>query len=290
MKNLLKSLGLILLILACSPNDKSSQIEEMYSPGTDTDGTNGDYLREEIEDIFLGNTTPCDIPFMLEQTKVDFDSELINSLETPPAASFTDFELAMNLGVYTTDFGYLASFGRHDDALIYLNHCQEMARELGVTTAFDMELIRDVENKIESPNALSRVIRNEMHEITKYLKGDFRNEPAVLVTAGGLVEGLYISAELLSRNYKADESCIPSILEVIHSQEESFKRVYLLLETLNTAETFDPYLVDFKITLESLVNLDADNNDLDNNQSWQIFISNIRGLREQIIVKEDFLL
>lgn len=288
MKHLTKILGLIMIIWACSPEDKSGQIESMYAPGSDAEDDR--YIRAEIEDIFLGDATPCDIPFMLEQTNVEFEPNLINSLETPPVSEFSNYELAMNLGVYTTDFGYLVSFSRHREALVYLKQCKNMANEMGIATAFDMELIRNVENNIESPNALSRIIRNEMHEIAKYLKGDYRNEPAILVTAGGLVEGLYISTELLSRNYQVDETCIPSILEVIHSQEASFQQVFSLLEGLNTAETFDTYLFDFHNTLESLVNLDIENEDLNNNESWWIFAENIRSLRDRIIVRDKFLI
>ena len=290
MKNSTKFIGIFVLVIACSPGEKPRDLEDMYASGSDASASNNKFIKDEIENIFLGDVTPCDIPFMLEQTNVQFDPSLPNSLETPRADKFNDYELAMNLGIYTTDFGYLASFNRHEDAMVYLKHCNAMAHELGIATAFDMELIRNVENKIESPDALSRILRNEMHEITKYLKGDFRNEPAVLVIAGGIVEGLYISTELLSRNYQTDETCIPAILEVIHSQETSLQSTIQLMEALNTAETFDDYLNDFNYTLAALVRLDVENEDLQSNESWKEFTEAIRMLRRKIIVKDAFLL
>lgn len=279
---------LLLLILSCQPGQKSDKIEDLYTAGNTATDDNDSFIKEEIENIFLGSATPCDIPFLLEETKVAFDPTLIHSFDTPKKSTIEDYDLALHLGVFTTDFGYLASFNRHDEAMVYLKHCNDMAKELGIATAFDMQLIRDVENKVESHDALARIVKSESQNIAKYLKGDFRNEPAVLVIAGGLVEGLYISTELLARNYEETNECIPSILELIYNQQEALASTILLLETLQTAETFDSYLQNFNDLYTSLTALDIENEDLSTNDSWHNFKLTIENLRDKIVVSDEY--
>ncbi|MDH5609111.1 MAG: hypothetical protein OEY56_06495 [Cyclobacteriaceae bacterium] len=285
------NLALILLLLSCTQGEKDYLSREAGWIPPDGRSSAEKAINQDFSLLFGKAPTPCEIPFLLQATRVEFDSLLVNPLDKHIRISNNYDHSALNLGVYSTDFGYLASFGSTDEALLYLSHCQVMADCLKISTAFDKVLMNKLKEKIESPDTLARIVKNEIQSITKYLRGDFRSQPAVLVLTGGLVEGLYLSVELLanSSSQTGDNRCIPDILQLLAAQRRSVLNTIDMLNKLDASGDVAEISVRLSEISDLLENLDTNHADLATNGSWLALAANVRELRSSITAENTLL-
>jgi len=149
---------------------------------------------------------------------------------------------ALNLGVYTTDIGYLSSYDKTQEAIDYLNASKKLADNLGVIGTFDTEVLRSFESNISNKDSLANILDKAVKSTDKYLKDDSKNRLAALLLTGSFVEGLYISTGLI-KSYPKDilpddarNLILTPLITVILNQEKSVDEMAKMLAAIDQAE------------------------------------------------------
>jgi hypothetical protein len=217
-----------------SKEDKSQNSEEF--------GKAEESLKEQVEEVVNNLPSPSEIPYILQNTGADFNQSLINDKKKVDKYSTSKDKAALNLGIYTTDIGYLSSYDKTQDAIDYLNAAKRLADYLGVVGTFDMEVLQRFEKNIANKDSLARILDMAVHRTDNYLKDDSRNKLAALLLTGSFVEGLYISTGVIKTYPKdmlpddARNLILTPLMKVVLEQERSVDELVNMLGTVEQTE------------------------------------------------------
>jgi hypothetical protein len=200
-------------------------------------------LENQIKDVVYNIPSPTEIPYLLQATGADYNPGLVNPrTKVDQYTTHTD-KAALNLGVYSSDIGYLTSYEKAQEAIDYLNACKTLADGLGVIGTFDIEILKRFEANISNKDSLSYLLDETIKQTDKFLKDESRNKLAALVVTGSFVEGLYISTGLI-KSYPKDllpedarNTVLGPLMRVVLQQRES---VSDLLKMLSVVEQTGP--------------------------------------------------
>lgn len=230
-------LVLLLVVVLASCGQKSNE---------NSNETNGEEFEQaetevidQIESIVYDIPSPSEIPFILEATGAEFNESLVNDIHKIDSYEITNDIAAMNLGVYSTDMGYLISYDKVQEALNYLSSTKNLADHLGVTASVNVELLKRFEDNLDNKDSLAFILNEAIDETDNFLQNDNRNRIAALLIAGSFIEGLYISTELI-RTYPKDllpddvrNLVLTPLIRAILEQEKSLDDLISLMETIN---------------------------------------------------------
>ena len=201
-----------------------------------------DALENEIEDLVYNIPSPTEIPYLLQATGAEYNASLLNPRSRSDQYATSNEKTAVNLGVYTADVGYLASYDKTQEAIDYLNTCRSLGQNIDVIGSFDIQLLERFEANIANKDSLARLLDESVKNTEAFLQGEDRRRLAALVIAGSFVEGLYISTGLV-KSYPKDilpddarNLVLTPLIQVILQQEKSVSELRRMLEPLDATE------------------------------------------------------
>ncbi len=154
--------------------------------------------------------SPVQTAFLIKNTGAAYDNSLLNSHENAPNYS-TKFQKALNLGVYGADLAYVTIYDETQNAVSYLTSVQYLADELGVTGAFDKEILERFRNNLGKKDSMLVLVSDAYRAGDAYLKNNDRTEVASLILAGGWIEALHFATKVAATD--KNESVITRIGE-----------------------------------------------------------------------------
>ncbi|MEM9896915.1 MAG: hypothetical protein AAF789_11135 [Bacteroidota bacterium] len=188
------ALSAAVLITSCGGG---SSKEESSDASSEFDAAK-EQVAKDVSKVLKDLPPPSEVPYLLMNAGAEFDASLINSLEKMNAYQSDDTKAAMNLGVYATDIGYLASYGKSEMALDYMGECQKLAAPVGVAEAIDYGMISRFESNMESKDSLASIINEVMQKSGERLGELDELNSAALLLAGSWIEGVHISATIVN--------------------------------------------------------------------------------------------
>lgn len=159
-------------------------------------------VTEQIDKVIHELPPPSEVPLLLQQVGADFNSAVTNDIAKVEVYQSND-KAALNLGIFATDVGYYASYEQVQDALKYMEGCQKLADFLGISSSFDVNLLRRFEQNIGNRDSLAVLVNEAMKQAEAQLENNDRTKIAALALAGSYIEGLYISTQVI-KNYPTD--------------------------------------------------------------------------------------
>jgi hypothetical protein len=195
-------------------------------------------VKENIEELVYNIPSPSEIPYLLQRTGAEFNQSLLNDRKKADSYGTRPDKAALNLGIYTTDIGYLSSYDKTQEAIDYLNASKKLADNLGVIGTFDTEVLKSFESNIGNKDSLASILNRAVKSTDKYLKDDSKNRLAALLLTGSFIEGLYISTELIKTYPKdilpndARNLILTPLIQVILNQEKSVDEMAKMLGSL----------------------------------------------------------
>ncbi|MEX2336483.1 MAG: hypothetical protein WD555_04345 [Fulvivirga sp.] len=281
MRHILKgsvNLSLILFfgLLSCgspSNENKNKSAEEFDKAESD--------LKEQIQEVVYEIPSPSEIPFLLEATGAEFNQSLINESTKADQYASRNSKAALNLGIYAADIGYLVSYDKVQEALTYMSAAKKLADNLGISGAFDPELIKRFENNLSNKDSLSHLLNETIRKSETYLKNDDRNKLASLIITGSFIEGLFIATELIKtypKDILPDDSrnlVLTPLISVVLDQEKSLKDLIKMLSTVENTAPVDGLLEDLRELEKAYSELNID--------------EQIQSNRADLILSEDML-
>ena len=111
---------------------------------------------------------------------------------------------ALNFGVYSADLAYMSCFGIGTEFLMYFKAIEEIGEELGISGAFDEELMERIENNEGDTDSLFSISNDTYYDSYLYLEENDKGVELSLIMAGGFIESLYIVTHLVDKFKEGD--------------------------------------------------------------------------------------
>ena len=195
----------------------------------------------ELDGKVFSIPSPIQTAYLIKGAGVTYNKDILN-VPSKVTGYSTNFKKAVNLGIYGADLGYVTLYDQTQDAISFLTAVKTLGDDLGVSSAFDMELVGRFEKNIGNQDSVLSLVSEAYKSSDKYLKNNDQNHIGALVLAGGWVESLYFttnSAEMTSNK------------EIINRVGEQKNTVYNLIKLLT------PYYdqPEFSILVDDLMEL-----------------------------------
>ena len=201
-----------------STKDKTKSIENNLS-----DSSKGLVLK--INNSLFSIPSPHQAALLIDELGINYNAEFINPIEKASKYEGT-FDVALNLGVYGTDLGYLNIYGQLQNSIKYFHNIKNIADELGILSSYDKEMLAHIEDNFENRDSIMFYLSKIYRESDILLERDNRAHISALVIAGGWIESLYI----LTQCYK------------LHQNNDLRNRIGEQKHTLhNLVELLSPY-------------------------------------------------
>ncbi|MEP2023698.1 MAG: hypothetical protein ABJH98_10425 [Reichenbachiella sp.] len=247
--NLCFALALTVFICSCGGNSKKVTAEIEAEAFEEAENQ----LIEEIDKVVHDMPPPSEVPYLLQATGSDFNAELINDLNNVTKYENSTDKAAMNLGAYATDIGYLSAYDQVQDALKYMETCQKLADQIGIASAFELELMERFERNLGNRDSLANLINYAMDVAEEKLEATDRLQTIALVLSGSYIEGLYLSVMVID-TYPDDllpeasrNLILEPLVKIIIDQKEPLNDVVRLLKDLKSDDTIAEVVAEFDI-------------------------------------------
>ncbi len=141
-------------------------------------------IRVSIEDAAVLNK-------MLKEKGYSYNASVLNS--SGKATGYSNSKMqAMNLGVYGSDLNYALGYEQSQDVLNGFKSILELAKKLGVESAFNQEMMQKLTNAADTSSDKSIMLTKAYRHAEDNLHSNERAALATLMVVGGWVETLYI--------------------------------------------------------------------------------------------------
>jgi len=218
--------SLTFLLTSCKGGHKEVALDEEITTDTLSEG-----VKSSMESISVNIPSPMEVTGEIAGAGISFNNSIINP--TSKASSYsTNYQKALNLGIYGSDLGYVTGFKQMQDALGYIGTVKKLAEEVGVASAYDEEAIKKIVDNMskteDSTSNTEELIKEVYQKAERNLRSQQRVEVTGLVVAGGWIEGLYVATQAVGtvqRNEKNEK-----LYTRIWNQAYSFQYVSQLLK------------------------------------------------------------
>ena len=193
-----------LVTASCSGSSDNNEIQTIeLSDTTDVDTI------EAITSIQYSVPTPNELFEIIKLQGGEQQLDLVNPLEN--SQNYVDVKSkSLNFGVYSADIAYLSCFGIGVDFLKYFKKIEELGEELGISGAFDKEMMDRIENNEGNSDSLFAISNDSYYDSYLYLEENDKGVELSLIMAGGYVESLYIITKLVEK-FDANDPVIKKI-------------------------------------------------------------------------------
>ena len=188
---LISFLSLCLFISSCGGGADSDKAEKKLDKTIDssnvTIGVNGK--------VFI-IPSPIQTAIVIQKSGAAYNKSILN--ETSKVNSYsTKYQKCLNLGIYGADLGYTTLYDQTQDALMYFKVTNTLATDLGLSNAFDKNLIERFQKNLGKKDSILVLVSAAYRASNDFLKNNQRNEEAALIIAGGWIETLQFAVNIM---------------------------------------------------------------------------------------------
>ena len=167
--------------------------------------------------IFYSLPSPIETAKILQSAGATYDESLLNPVQNQ-SGYITNLDMALNLGIYTTDLSYASLFDQTQVTLNYIEVAKSLADGLNIMDAIDETTVQRLEDNINNREIIIDIISETLLNSSSFLKERGLESTATIILVGGWVEGLYIASQLVGdspiENNKVVERIVDQKLSV----------------------------------------------------------------------------
>ncbi|MFW5820620.1 MAG: hypothetical protein ACOCWA_04980 [Bacteroidota bacterium] len=249
MKNSTNFFLLVVLMLALAfggcKTDKSNQNSKNGELSEDFNRELDDELVEKIntaKKIFYSLPSPLETAMLIKTANANYDESLMNPVSNANGYN-TNMELALNLGIYSTDLSYASFFDQTQATLNYIEAAKKMADGLEILDAIDEQTIERLEENLNNRDVIIDIISETLLNSTSFLEDRGLQATSAIILVGGWVEGLYIATNLVPEGVDLNTN---ALAERIVDQKLTMDIVMGLLENNKESIEVQSILNDIK--------------------------------------------
>lgn len=228
-KNLILIFTIATLVIGGCSSDKSGKKDKNGELTEDFNTELDDDLVEKINTakrVFYSLPSPLETAMLIKSANASYDETLLNPVSNADNYN-TNMEMALNLGIYSTDLSYASLFDQTQATLNYINAAKKMADGLEILDAIDEETIQRLEDNINNRDIIIDIISETLLNSSSFLEDRGLQATSAIILVGGWVEGLYIATNLVPENVDLKSN---KLVERIVDQKLSLNIVIRLLE------------------------------------------------------------
>jgi hypothetical protein len=189
----------LVAMAGCAGEVKTNEELAMESVQSDSTAAVPAISDEAIADILNSIPSPLEISTMIKESGGEYSTTILNNYENSKNYN-SSYKKAINLGIYSTDLGYINIYGQSKDALTYLSSVKDLADGLNIGHFFDMGTIKRLALNSSNVDSLLIITTGNFEKINQFLQKNKRSEQSVLMLAGGWIEALHISCKVYNQN------------------------------------------------------------------------------------------
>ncbi len=204
----------LILIIGCQSNTKNTGKEKIDKKE----------IKKEIDEIMYPLPSPFELTNMLNKIEAAFIIGITNEPEN--VSNYLSMKnQALNLGIYSSDLAYAATYNLTNEINLYLSSIKTLAKELDITGAVNKDLASKIEESIENKDKVAEVITDLFYDTYSYLNSNGNNELSYLILSGTWIEGMYLTTNISENTFENIE-----IIKIIMKQEESLNKIIDLMK------------------------------------------------------------
>jgi len=192
--------------------------------------------------IIYSLPSPVEISTLL----MDFPDQKFYSQMLNPYQKATEYNsnksMAINLGIYIADLSYANLYEQSQITVNYVTVSKKIAEKLGILSAFDEPTIKKLNENINNREVIIKTITEAFMKSDAYLQENGRQTVAVMIIAGGIMEGLYLASTLNTKNGQ----CSPEMIQYFVDQKYTIQMMLELLSENKTDTDVASLIEDFK--------------------------------------------
>lgn len=150
--------------------------------------------------VILSMPAPLQVAYSIKSENKDFYENLLEPTKRVENTALSMTKKAILLGILSVDLGYSITYNKQQNILNYLSNVKALSEELGAVGAFSPGVVKRLENNINNIDSLSYIILSSFDNANNYFNNNDRQETALLILTGGLLEGIYLSANIAKLN------------------------------------------------------------------------------------------
>lgn len=235
-----------LILASCGDDAKGDDSEKESNNDKKKDIRNIDVDREVLETTVgaykFSVPSPVQMAKIIKGSNAIFDENMVN--KSSNAVNYTtNYQQALNLGVYGADLGYLIMYDNTADAMNYLSSVNKLTKELGIDGAFDKALIDKFSSGMDNmgnEDSLQLIVAEAYRAGNSYLQTNKSYDIIGLLLTGGFIESLHFACQV------ATSTKNQNVMNSIGSQKSSLKNLIGLLKEVN--QTKKSNLIDGLVT------------------------------------------
>ena len=214
--------SLIIFVAACGSGNKPD--EQAFLETLDSTAVEGPEISEEvISSVLQQIPSPLEISVLLKESGTEYNKTLLNSSDNLSKYN-SNYQKALNLGIYGTDLGYTNIYEQNQDGLDYMGAIKELADGLSIGQFFDIETIGRLATNSSNLDSLLLITTQNFNSINSYLQEQSRANLSVLLLTGGWIEAMHITCQV-----SAQDPGNKDLQETIGSQKIILENILLLL-------------------------------------------------------------
>lgn len=188
-----------IFMAGCVSDVKKDNGAEDAVAKTDSSGT----MLMSVGGNLFSIPSPIQTAMLIEKSGAQYDKVYLNDAKKVTSYA-TNYQKALNLGVYGADVGYVTIYDQSQDALKYLSVINKLSDELGITGAFDENTIKRFESNFGKRDSMLNLVAVAYRNADAFLKDNDRLNVGALVLAGGWIETLYFSTQIAVKDKNQD--------------------------------------------------------------------------------------
>jgi hypothetical protein len=202
-------------------------------------------------------------------------------LSTSKAGSYSSrYQQALGLGAFSADLGFACAYNQSQDAMEYLAAMGNLAKSLGIESAFDQNFGARIIKNIASSDSLDDLMSKANTKAEKNLRSNQRVQTAVLMLFGNWVENMYAACEHLKA--KKDDPKAKDVYKEIYETAASWEYIKDLLVQYKGVADIDKFGEDIQPFLPQISGVGTKHPDF-NATMFDNFYTAISGLRNKVL-------
>ncbi len=182
-----------------------------------------------VKEMFYSMPSPLEVAMLLKEAGASYNPELLNSL-AKSSEYVTTKNMALNLGIYTTDLSYSSLYDQTQTTIDYINAAKDMAEGLGILNIIDNKTVRRLEANVNNRQVILDIISQTIMNSSAYFKDNEQKAISTMVLIGGWIEGLYIATNLIQDNPTQYEINNNKMIARIADQKMALNTIEKLIE------------------------------------------------------------
>jgi len=168
--------------------------------------------------------TAFEVSEMLNNANTSYVTDVVNDPSRVDEYIAT-WQKATNLGVYGADLSYAATFDKTQETIDFLDATKKLIDDLNITSAFNATMAERIENSMDNIDSLIYIVTESFYDTYNYLNQNGEEKTSILVIAGSVIEGLYITCELIKASENKTE-----LMGVLAEQKTQVTKLIELME------------------------------------------------------------